>query len=69
MLVGIKTYFDGTLFASLAEAQAEAARTLGLDVLIPYLARLGITLNEYLRMLPQAATPRRPRVIEGGRRE
>ena len=62
-------YFDRTRFASLADAQAEAARTLGLHVLIADLARFGTTLEEYLRMLPQAAVPSRPRVIEGGRRD
>lgn len=64
MLVGIKSYFDGTRFASLSDARA-----IGLDVLIADLARLGITLKEYLRVLPQAAAPGMPRIIEGGRPE
>ena len=62
-------YFDRTRFASLADAQAETARTRGIDVLIADLARFGTTLEEYLRMLPQPAVPSRPRVIEGGRRD
>ena len=69
MLVGMKTYFDRTRFASLADAQAEVAQMLGLDVLIADLARFGITLKEHLRMFPQAAAPGRPCVIEGGRRD
>jgi hypothetical protein len=47
MLVGMNTYFDPARFASLTDAPAEAARTLGLDVLIADLARSGITLEEY----------------------
>ena len=73
MLAGMDTstesYFDRTRCASLADAQAEVARTLGLDVLIADLARLGITLKEYRRVLPQAAAPGSRAFIEGGRRD
>jgi hypothetical protein len=58
-----------TRLTSLADAQAEAARTLGLDALIIGLARLGITLKEYLGKLPQPAVHGRPRVSDGGRRD